>query len=373
MRIKFTALLLAGICFASGIKVAGAEDVYVDLSVLNDLQPGYVGQSASQPLFPIVEKSSLSIVKDNPAPAPKPKKAKKIKKAKKVAKPQPVAKPVVDTPKAVEPTTAKVVEQVPAKVAEPTVAPQPAPQAQPVAEAAIPLPAKPEVPAPSLNPAGSEAKPNALMDSIQRSQDRAQKVMDDANASLSQPQQPSAPAIEGAAAPQNPQLNQPAPVSQPTVSQIETNDVEEGLGLEPNPQTPANSGVYAPEVAPVVAAPSSSDTSNTAAPAAAPTANAAPNALSFAPEEDELSANQQQQLDTILSGFVNPNKNKIAITSYNVEGGDDVFRRKRISLNRATGVRSYFLNKGYKNFSIKIVNIPSGDPRADTVDIVELQ
>ena len=335
MRIKFTALLLAGICFASGIKVAGAEDVYVDLSVLNDLQPGYVGQRASQPLFPIVEKSSLSIVEDNPAPAPKPKKAKKIKKAKKVAKPQPVAKPVVDTPKAVEPTTAKVVEQVPAKVAEPTVAPQPAPQAQPVAEAAIPLPAKPEVPAPSLNPAGSEAKPNALME--------------------------------------NPQLNQPAPVLQPTVSQIETNDVKEGLGLEPNPQTPANSGVYAPEVAPVVAAPSSSDTSNTAAPAAATTVNTAPNALSFAPEEDELSANQQQQLDTILSGFVNPNKNKIAITSYNVEGGDDVFRRKRISLNRATGVRSYFLNKGYKNFSIKIVNIPSGDPRADTVDIVELQ
>ena len=84
MRIKFTALLLAGICFASGIKVAGAEDVYVDLSVLNDLQPGYVGQSASQPLFPIVEKSSLSIVEGNPAPAPKPKKAKKIKKAKKL-------------------------------------------------------------------------------------------------------------------------------------------------------------------------------------------------------------------------------------------------------------------------------------------------
>ena len=360
MRMKFTALLLVGICFTTGLNSAAAEDVYVDLSVLNDLQPAYAGQNVSQPLFPIVEKSSPRVAADKPASKPK-KKAKKAPKApvQKVSQPQPVVKPEASASKAVEPapTMAEDKDELSSTT-----------MAQPAQATLSPdANSTPKAPAPSITPSGSDAKPDALRDSIQRSQDRAQKAMDDAQAALPQSApQPASSTVDNTIASQNQQTSQSVPASQPTVSQIETNDVEQGLGLEPNPQTPADSTVYAPQAAPEAPASSTPDTVSA-------TANPAPNAIKFTPDEDELSANQQQQLDAILSAFVNPSQNKIAITSYNVEGGDDVFRRKRISLNRATGIRSYFLNKGYKNFSIKIVNIPSGDPRTDTVEIVELQ
>ena len=64
------------------------------------------------------------------------------------------------------------------------------------------------------------------------------------------------------------------------------------------------------------------------------------------------------QLDELLKKFENPVANKILIVAYNY-GKDGGFMSKHIALKRSTGIRSYLLNKGYKNFSIKIINTDS--------------
>lgn len=349
MRTKFTALLLAGICFTGYIKNVAADDVYVDLSVLNDLDSGYAGQSVSQPLFPIVEKTTP---KAKPAAKSKKTKAKKAK-APAVPQPKPAAPAVEAETLATEPA-APTTPTTPASpaIAEPVVAPTTTP-ATPTNETPANnniAPASPSVATPA-QPTIEGATSDALGDSISRSQQRAQKVMDDANAAqaantsaMITPASPSAPV---------------APQAPNNTAQIENTEVEQGLGLTPETINPAgNNNVYAPSTpAPSVPA------------ASAPVSSV----LTFTDDADELTPAQQQQIDAIIGGFVDASKNKIAITSYNVEGGEDVFRRKRISLNRATGVRSYLLGKGYKNYSIKIVNVAADDNRANSVEIVELQ
>ena len=66
-------------------------------------------------------------------------------------------------------------------------------------------------------------------------------------------------------------------------------------------------------------------------------------------------------------------KNKIMILSYKYEDGKDSFKKKRISLNRAIEVRSYLLGKGYKNFSIKVINISGDAEKRNLVEIEELK
>lgn len=99
---------------------------------------------------------------------------------------------------------------------------------------------------------------------------------------------------------------------------------------------------------------------------------AADNRIVFAEDVSELSENQKKQIDAVISGFEDPKNNKIAIFSYNYEDGEDVFRKKRMSLNRAVEIRSYLLGKGYKNFSIKVININEAD-KNNLVTVVELK
>lgn len=350
MRTKFTALLLAGICFTGYIKNVAADDVYVDLSVLNDLDSGYAGQSVSQPLFPIVEKTTPKA-----KPAAKVKKT-KVKKAKTPSVPQPKpAVPVVEVKTLATEPAAPTTPTTPASpaIAEPVVASTTTPATQTNETPANNniAPASPSVATPA-QPTIEGATSDALGDSISRSQQRAQKVMDDANAA----QAANTPAMITPASPSAPV----APQAPNNTAQIENTEVEQGLGLTPETINPAgNNNVYAPST------PSPS--------APAQPAVTVSSVLTFTDDADELTPAQQQQIDAIIGGFVDASKNKIAITSYNVEGGEDVFRRKRISLNRATGVRSYLLGKGYKNYSIKIVNVAADDNRANSVEIVELQ
>ncbi len=97
------------------------------------------------------------------------------------------------------------------------------------------------------------------------------------------------------------------------------------------------------------------------------------NSLLFEPDVSDLTPAQQQQIDAIISSFDNPQQNKIAILAYNLDDGVDTFKRKRLSLNRAVDVRSYLLQKGYKNFSIKVINIASGSDRVNSVEIMEMK
>ena len=93
----------------------------------------------------------------------------------------------------------------------------------------------------------------------------------------------------------------------------------------------------------------------------------------FTEGETTLSEAQKAQIDTIIKNFADAKNNKIAIYSYNLDDGVDTFRKKRQSLNRAVEVRSYLLQKGYKNFSIKVLNIDGASDKVNTVELEELK
>ena len=95
--------------------------------------------------------------------------------------------------------------------------------------------------------------------------------------------------------------------------------------------------------------------------------------LVFAPDSDEVTDELQKQIDQIIASFTDATNNKIAIYSYNLDDGVDTFKKKRISLNRAVAVRSYLLPKGYKNFSIKVINIDGSSDKVNTVELEELK
>jgi len=91
--------------------------------------------------------------------------------------------------------------------------------------------------------------------------------------------------------------------------------------------------------------------------------------LAFAPDSAELSEETLRRLEHIAGRFAENNEKKLSIKAYNYDNGQDSFRKKRVSLNRATEVRSYFLSKGFRNFSIKIINTTTDNEYKDTVEI----
>lgn len=93
----------------------------------------------------------------------------------------------------------------------------------------------------------------------------------------------------------------------------------------------------------------------------------------FAEGSDTLSEAAKEKIDEAVASFENPKINKIAILAYNYDNGQDVFRKKRQSLNRAIEIRSHLLTKGYKNFSIKVINITDDAPRGNVVEIDEIK
>ncbi len=98
----------------------------------------------------------------------------------------------------------------------------------------------------------------------------------------------------------------------------------------------------------------------------------AENAIIFAPDVDELSTEQMAAIDTIIGRFKDTNTNKIAIYSYNLDDGVDSFRKKRLSLNRAINIRGYLFQQGYKNFSIKVININADSDKINMVELEEI-
>lgn len=96
------------------------------------------------------------------------------------------------------------------------------------------------------------------------------------------------------------------------------------------------------------------------------------NYIKFDDDVDDLNDEQISKIDSIVSKYKNEPTNKIAIYSYNFDSGVDSFKKKRISLNRAVEVRSYLLKKGYKNFSIKVININNLSDKLNTVELQEI-
>lgn len=135
-------------------------------------------------------------------------------------------------------------------------------------------------------------------------------------------------------------------------------------------EAPASTGMITPSQAETVVQPAE-QALLVEEQAAAPVETVA-RTIVFADGIDELNAEQINKIDTIVKGFKNEEGNKIAIYSYNLDDGVDSFKKKRISLNRAVEVRSHLIKQGYKNFSIKVININSGSDKVNTVELEEI-
>ena len=152
-----------------------------------------------------------------------------------------------------------------------------------------------------------------------------------------------------------------------TPPMVENTSVDEGLKPQPDKEVekivlPQKEDIKVPVI---------ETQNNTSADMQLSKAQKISNDLLFAEGESDLTPAQEQQLDSILSNFKDAKNSKIAIVAYNLDNGTDTFLRKRNSLNRAVNIRSYLLKKGYKDYSIKVINVEDGDPRINTVNISE--
>ncbi|MDD4556706.1 MAG: hypothetical protein PHE89_05210 [Alphaproteobacteria bacterium] len=96
------------------------------------------------------------------------------------------------------------------------------------------------------------------------------------------------------------------------------------------------------------------------------------NSIQFAEGVTTLTEVDKVKINSIMSRFENPYGNKIGIIAYNLDNGQDSFKRKRECLNRATEIRSYLLSQGYKEFKIKVVNVDDSSDRINMIEIDEL-
>ena len=293
MRVKL--LFLSAVC---GLFVAeqtlAADDVYVDLSVLDAVPQDSIGFVPAQPLFPEVKNTA------------KPAKAKKVVKAKKQASTK--QKAVAHTPK----PTAKVKAPTPQK-AEPL---NNSPKFEPQIEKTI-------------EPEKTEKVEKSLPDSAEikletKKEDKIQPLPEPVGNTVL-----------------------PAPETAPqTETQPQQSEVAESLVISANSDNlPEQNAAPTPKEIYVVA---------------------------FSADSSELSAESLQKLEEAAQNFDKEHRKKIAIKAYNFDNGEDSFRKKRVSLTRATEVRSYFLSRGFKNFSIKVVNSSADDEYKDTVEVEEL-
>ena len=323
-HLEYISILSFGLLMAV-VPARAEDDVYVDLSVLNGLQQSASpAMSAPQPLFPVVHKKAPA-VKTKPASRPRT---------------------VKDEVKKEQP------------------------------EAALKTPEKTVVKTDAVKSPAPAAESKTVSPVEKTAEDTAEVYVPQADQKPETSPAPAAkqPAVASEILPQ-PAASQPLkPEAQVKASAQQTDEVETGLGLKSELITPAKNQVYAPEVpsSSDAAAPENAVSSADNQPAPAETSPAVSASVHFDGEESELTDADKKQIDAVIAGFQNPHDNKIAVTAYNVDGGANAFRRKRTSLNRAVNVRTYLLNQGYKNYSIKIVNVPENDERADTVEIKEL-
>lgn len=290
------ALALQGAAFAQA-----ADDVYVDLSVLNNLQPGDSLFVETQPLFPVVKK------------APVKKTVRKKKTPKKTVAP---AKPVAEK--------------------------TPAPKKEEKAIAI--LPQAPEIPQPL-----AEVKPEPVKPAnpITVADDREPVRETVADVDVVRP----AETDNGKALsePKSEEVSKPAAV-------------QEAENVPSAETAPAAEPEEKKEIKPLL--PVGDKT---------PAAAEAGRQIFFADDSFEISPENADKIISLIETFEDPRKHKIAIYAYNYDNGENTFKKKKLSLDRATEIRSLLLNKGYKNFSIKVINITDNPEKRNLVEIEEIK
>lgn len=350
---QFKRLIITSVCalaLQGAIAAQAADDVYVDLSVLNSLQPGDSLFVETQPLFPPVTK----------APA---KKAVKKKTTKKVQV------------KKTKPAKVKVTETT-------------------VEKSIVILPQTPEIPQPLADNKVEQPKAITVSDSDANEREEIAKVTAPVQAA-DKSQASAAPvvSIEKESLPPLPEAEvktEVPAVAEPVVqnSGEAYTPFTSSAPAEPKTSEPVKSEAYQPAAeqasAPVVkeAAPEAEaimpvENSNKVLepliPAGQTTASDMPHQIYFADNSFEISSENADKITSVINTFEDAHKHKIAIYAYNYDNGENSFKKKKLSLDRATEIRSLLLNQGYKNFSIKVINVTDNSEKRNLVEIEEIK
>ena len=385
---------------------AAADDVYVDLSVLDGLDNA--GSEEIAPLFPVFDDSSL-----RPLPKPvignKPRAAKPVP-AKTEGKPE-------KTPAAVKAKAEPAVKAIPVPERKPNIRPLPV-KSEPATE---PVAAQKKRPAEDKavnvkKAAAAETKPAAVKENVsgntavsakekptaERKKPAAKPAVKEKPAIKADVEKKSMPAVS----------RQPVSsvVAEPAADKAVKADADKTVKVEKTVRAKDTERAVKAEVSrevPVVKAQISAAESRkegekhfaaedkpaekipvkiektSSAPVVAkekepalqpliPVAEEEPAAdvIAFAGGVFELSAENTARLAAIADGFKRPGESKILIYAYNFNDGGNDFKNKRLSLNRAVEIRSYLMTRGYKNFGIKIVNTDNRG-KQNTVEVFE--
>ena len=339
-------ILVLAVSVLFGSAVAGqtfaADDVYVDLSVLDEIG-GNNSSSAygkPEPFFPVIRNTpQFPIVKKAEPKATKV--SKKSEKKKKVKK--------VSAQKKVEKKAEKVV--IPEKPKEI--------MSEPVKQEVVPVQE-------NTQPKEKQAEESLALQPQTSTESKEDVKLPEAKAT---PQAEVAPQAETQAMPFKVEKTTPAETITPApVKEVVAEPVEEAkepTAENEQPEVQQTQSAEEKTVEPLVPV-ASAVTSE-------PEVEQIKREIIFVEGSYELDDIAKEKIDAIIASFDDAKANKIAIMAYNYDNGEDVFRKKRQSLNRAIEIRSYLLNKGYKNFSIKVINITDDAAQGNVVEIDELK
>lgn len=345
---QFKHLIKASVCALAllGIVPAqAADDVYVDLSVLNNLQPGDSLFVETQPLFPVVKK----------APVKKAVKKKAGKKAVKKAAPVKVEVEETETGKSI------------------VIAPQAPEIPQPLAEEKTEenKPSKPiTVPEP-LAETREEIAP--VTDALPVVENETAAVQNTEIKAVAEPVISETVAEQSQTAAEPVVSDTAVDMPAPAVSEIkETNGettAQESAGETSAPAVVTPEAEKAEPAAPV----SEPEVIKPLIPTEAVAVVPSEGQIMFEDGDFAISPQNAEKILALIDGFEDPHKHKIAIYAYNYDNGENSFKKKKLSLDRATEIRSLLLNKGYKNFSIKVINVTDDTEKRNLVEIEEIK
>lgn len=366
LGVSLCTLMLVG-----AFDVKAADDSYVDLSVLNSLQPGDSLFVETQPLFPIVKKDASS--------APKVKKAKKKKAKKQSSKAQ--KQELKEKSKSSE-TKVEVKAQEPKKSEEKLkilpqapIVPQPLAEKKAVEEKSETqvLKATPKTTDSSKQPSKTEEK---TLEASGVSSAPKQAELQSSGQQSEQVKPITKPSSDSSEVKATPEMI-PVETSKQEVKETATQTLakkEEKTTIQPEAVVPAvqsQAEIKTPQQAekpatekviqPLIPQPSSQSTDDDK------------EEIRFSEGSYEISEENAQKILSLISSFENPQQNKIAIYAYNYDNGENSFKKKKLCLDRATEIRSLLLNKGYKNFSIKVINVTDSPDKGNLVEIEEIK
>lgn len=373
----------------SALDVKAADDSYVDLSVLNNLQPGDSLFVETQPLFPIVREDTSAAQKVKKAKAKKAKKKsikkqnKKAVKVKEAKKEQEEKLEILQkAPEIPQPIAAREDRKVESKNIQEKELPEVVEIKTPLQEAEKKLEA-------ATSESLTDTKAISESPQIKKEENlgeikteplnqvkQTESVVEITTEALSRLENSKSKENVGETIPVNSSDKAAVYVPEET-EKFETQQEQKEVSALPEKTKVEQSLPQAGEQNVISEVQSIPQPDNAPIQPLIPSVNNSiadnQEEIRFSEGSYEISEENAQKIISLINTFENPKQNKIAIYAYNYDNGENSFKKKKLSLDRATEIRSLLLNKGYKNFSIKVINVTDTPDKSNLVEIEEIK